>query len=389
MAFLRALRDLFLSLRLTVVLLVLGMILIFVATLDQVNLGIYGVQQKYFHAFFSVIRVGPLFVPFPGGYCIGGLLLINLIVAHVWRLKFTWRKTGIQLTHAGLILLLVGELLSGLMQQSYTMRLTEGQTSNYSEHERNYELAVIDTTDAKFDDVTAIPDKILAQLEPIQHPPMPFRVVPRQYFPNASLARRTDGAGTPASPATQGIGPQVTVTSLPVTYREDDRNVPAAYVELVGAEGSLGTWLVSPDLGSPQTFTYAGHSWKIVFRPARAYKPYAITLLETRHDVYPGTDIPKNFSSRIRIGTPGAADQREVLIYMNNPLRYEGLTFYQYQMDPGHNTSVLQVVRNPGWILPYIACSMMCLGLCVQFLFHLVGFIQKRRAAPAAESAAA
>jgi hypothetical protein len=213
-------------------------------------------------------------------------------------------------------------------------------------------------------------------------------VVPRQNFPNSTLARRSDGANTPASPATQGIGPQITVTPQPITYREDDRNVPSAYVELVGPEGSLGTWLVSPDLGSPQAFTYAGHSWKIVLRPARVYKPFAVTLLETRHDVYPGTDIPKNFSSRIRIGAPGAADQREVLIYMNNPLRYEGLTFYQYQMDPGHNASVLQVVRNPGWILPYIACSMMCLGLCWQFLQHLVGFFQKRRAATAAESAA-
>lgn len=390
-AFFRAFRDLFLSLKLTVVLLVLGMILIFVATLDQVNLGIWGVQQKYFHAVFVLWRVGDVPIPvFPGGYFIGGMLLVNLIVAHVWRLKFTWRKTGIQLTHAGLILLLVGELLSGLMQQTYTMRLTEGQTSNYSEHERDYELAVIDTTDPKFDDVVAIPDKILGRLEPIQHPPLPFRVVPRQYFPNSTLARRPDNSTAPASPATQGVGPQVVVTPLPITYREDDRNVPAAYVELIGAEGSLGTWLVSPDLGSPQAFTYAGHSWKIVFRPSRAYKPFAVTLLETRHDVYPGTDIPKNFSSRIRIGPAGSTDQREVLIYMNNPLRYEGLTFYQYQMDTGHNTSVLQVVRNPSWILPYVACSMMCLGLCVQFLLHLVGFIQKRRAAtaPVAETAA-
>src|SRR6185312_1565153 len=121
--FLRAFRDLFLSLKLTVVLLVLGMILIFVATLDQVNLGIWGVQQKYFHAVFVLWRVGDIPIPvFPGGYFIGGMLLVNLIVAHVWRLKFTWRKTGIQLTHAGLILLLVGELLSGLMQQTYTMR---------------------------------------------------------------------------------------------------------------------------------------------------------------------------------------------------------------------------------------------------------------------------
>jgi cytochrome c biogenesis protein ResB len=111
----------------------------------------------------------------------------------------------------------------------------------------------------------------------------------------------------------------------------------------------------------------------------RAYKPFVIKLLEARHDVYPGTEIPKNFSSRIRLETSAHTDDREVLIYMNNPLRYAGLTFYQYQMDAGHKTTVLQVVRNPSWILPYVACIMIASGLVWQFGAHLLAFIKKRR----------
>jgi hypothetical protein len=65
---------------------------------------------------------------------------------------------------------------------------------------------------------------------------------------------------------------------------------------------------------------------------------------------------------------------------MNNPLRYAGLTFYQYQMDSERNTSVLQVVRNPSWLMPYIACIMMGLGLVIQFGLHLVGFVGQRSA---------
>ena len=42
----RQFRNFFVSMRLTVVLLVLSMILIFIATLDQVNLGIWAVQEK-------------------------------------------------------------------------------------------------------------------------------------------------------------------------------------------------------------------------------------------------------------------------------------------------------------------------------------------------------
>jgi hypothetical protein len=37
------------------------------------------------------------------------------------------------------------------------------------------------------------------------------------------------------------------------------------------------------------------------------------------------------------------------------------------------------VVRNPGWLTPYIGCALVAAGLVTQFLFHLVGFITKRK----------
>jgi len=381
----RQFRDFFVSLKLTVVLLVLSLVLIFAATLDQVNLGVWAVQEKYFRALFVLWRVGDFPVPvFPGGYLIGGLLLINLVSAHVYRFKLSWRKSGIFLTHAGLILLLVGELLTSLWQQEFQMRLAEGETKNFSESYRYNELAIIDTTDPKFDDVVAIPEELLAQKTEIQHPKLPFRVVPKIYYPNAVLSLRASAPGDAPDLATAGVGPKLVVTPAPFTYKQDERNWPAAFVELIGAEGSLGTWLVSTQLAASQTFDYAGHSFRLGLRFQRAYKPFSLTLLKVQHDIYPGTDIPKNFSSRIRLATPASRDDREVLIYMNNPLRYAGLTFYQYQMDSEHDTSVLQVVRNPSWLLPYISCALMALGLVVQFGIHLVGFAAKRRAASAA-----
>lgn len=381
----RQFRDFFVSLKLTVVLLALSLILVFAATLDQVNLGIWGVQEKYFQTFFVLARFGDFPAPvFPGGYFIGGLLLLNLIAAHLYRLKLEWRKAGIQLTHAGIIILLVGELLTGLWQEDFQMAIKEGESKDYSESFRLYELVLVDTTDPKFDEIVAIPDTKLAQSAVVQHPKLPFRVVTTAYFPNAALARRDPAA--PASPAvpiaSQGIGPGVAVTPLPITYKMNETNVPAAVVELIGAEGSLGTWLVSPDLAAPQTLTHAGRTWRIALRIARAYKPFALELLKVTHEIYVGTDLPKNFSSRIKLTTPDGRDDREVLIYMNNPLRYGGYTFYQYQMDSARGLTVLQVVRNPSWLLPYIACIMMTIGLILQFSLSLRAFIAKRRATP-------
>ncbi|MDB6092814.1 MAG: hypothetical protein JWM32_376 [Verrucomicrobia bacterium] len=384
---LRQFRDFFVSLRLTVVLLVLSMLLVFAATWDQVHLGIWAVQEKWFRSVFVLARLPGTSIPvpvFPGGYLIGGFLLVNLVSAHVYRFKLSWRKSGILLVHTGLILLLIGELLTGLWQEEFQLQLKEGESTNYSESYRFNELAIVDATDPKFDDVVAIPEKLLADGTTIQHPKLPFRVVTKEYYPNAALSMRGSTAADAPAPgalaATMGMGPRVAVMPLPLTYKQDERNWPAAFVELIGPDGSLGIWLVSSQLGAPQSFDYGGHTYHIFLRFARAYKPFSLTLLKATHDIFIGTEIPRNFSSRIRLVTPDGRDDREVLIYMNNPLRYAGLTFYQYQMDAAHGTSVLQVVHNPSWLLPYISCAMMALGLLVQFGMHLVGFIKRRAA---------
>jgi hypothetical protein len=70
---------------------------------------------------------------------------------------------------------------------------------------------------------------------------------------------------------------------------------------------------------------------------------------------------------------------------MNNPLRYAGLTFYQAGFENDDKTTILQVVRNPSWTMPYIACTLMTLGLIIQFGIHLFAFIgRRRRVAPVA-----
>jgi hypothetical protein len=388
----------FVSLKLTVALLALSSVLIFLATIDQVHLGIWAVQEKWFRSFIVLHEFRGFPVPiFPGGYFIGGLLLINLIAAHIKRFALTWKKAGIQLVHGGLILLLLGELFTGLFQEEYQMRLDEGETKNYSESWRFNELAVVDVTQPDEEIVTAIPEKRLADDEELQTAALPFRLVPRGYFPNASLAMREPPAPGVPSPtsgvanlATAGLGPRIALTPLPMTYKQDQRNLPAAYVEVLSPEGSLGVFLVSTMLTEPERFSYAGREWTLSLRFARAYKPYSLTLVDFSHDRYAGTEIPKNFSSRVRLNTPDGVDDREVLIFMNNPLRFAGLVFYQAGFDNNDTTTVLQVVRNPSWLIPYISCLLMTLGLFWQFGAHLLGFSRKRAAAtptPAATSA--
>ena len=125
----------------------------------------------------------------------------------------------------------------------------------------------------------------------------------------------------------------------------------------------------------------------MALRFIRYYYPFSLTLLKATHEQYRGTKIPKNFASRVRVQNPEHNEARETTIYMNNPLRYSGLTFYQYQMTAGEMveeagvtpSSTFQVVRNPGWLTPYMSCILVALGLLVQFGSHLLGFVRKRR----------
>ncbi len=68
---------------------------------------------------------------------------------------------------------------------------------------------------------------------------------------------------------------------------------------------------------------------------------------------------------------------REVKIWMNNPLRYAGETFYQSSFEPGKKLTILQVVRNDGWMLPYLSCMIVGAGLSLHFGMHLIGFLRK------------
>ncbi len=379
----RSLRNFFVSLQLTVVLLLLSLILVFIATLDQVHLGIAAIQQKWFHSFIVFQNTGDFSIPiFPGGYLIGGLLLINLLCAHIYRFKLSWRKLGIQLAHSGVILLLFGELISGITQKDSVMQLLEGETMKYSESFRDHELVLIDKSNPAYDEVVAIPEAALTAKTSIQHPKLPFLVRVKDYHPNANLQMRDATAPAPATPLS-GMGSRVAMIPLALTYKPNEINRPGAIIELTGSDGPLGTWLVSPLLGAPQTFSVQNHTWEIALRIKRYYQPFAITLLKVTHDVYPGTEIPKNFASRVRVKSDDGKEDRETTIFMNNPLRFGGQTFYQYQMNAATQMSAFQVVRNPGWLLPYIACIMIGTGLLIQFGLTLFGFINKRTAAAA------
>lgn len=371
------------SLKLTVACLLCSLVIVLVGTVAQVDKGLYQAQELYFRSFviYWTPKAANFRVPvFPGGYLVGAVLLVNLLAAHYTRFQFSKKKIGIFMVHAGLILLLLGQLLTELLSTESHMRLTEGESRNYSENGRSAELVLIDPSDPKTDDVVAIPEGHLKMGKEIRHERLPFAVKVTAYHPNSRLSRRAPMVATTPPPATQGLGQKIELTPVAKTVKMNERNLPSAVVEVVGPSGSLGTWLVSTLLEDLQDVQVGGKTYKIGMRFERFYKPFQLSLMKFTHEKYRGTEIPKNFASRVRVQTPTTGEDREVLIYMNNPLRYGGETFYQSGFDDNDPTvTILQVVRNPTWLTPYLACTVAGAGLVVQFLTHLIGFAKRKK----------
>lgn len=364
------------SFQLTIVLLALLMCLVLFCTLAQVEMGTQGAVDAYMRSFIVWNQPLLLRLPFPGGALVGLLLTLNLLAKTI-DIKLSWQKSGMWLVHAGLVVLFAGEFVAGMMQVDTNLSIEVGQTVNFVQSYKQMELAVIDVTDPTWDEVYSVPDTRLAKGGVVAIPGTPITLNVKKFYANAELSNQ--GPGAPPSLATAGIGAGVSVEERPVVSADNEINQTSAFVEPVAGGRSYGTWLVSVALGAPQSFTHEGRTYTLAMRLRRQYLPYAFTLKQFRHDVYPGTEIPKNFSSLVQVVNPSRNESREVLIYMNQPLRYEGKTFYQASFGKNDTLSILSVVENPGWLLPYVSCVLVSLGLLVHFAIVLRRSLKRRQ----------
>lgn len=374
----------FSSIKLSVVLLSLLFLLVLMTTIGQVELGIYEAKKLFFEGIFVTVHPtwSPIAIPvFPSGFLIGVLLSINLMVAHFYRFKFTLKKSGIWLIHFGLIVLIVGSGYISFVAKETQLSLEEGQTKFYTQSIRKIELAISEEN-GDLETVWSIPESKLKHNEIITINELPFQIRPKAFFPNAALNLIKDNTLT--SPVTfpnaSGIGQHLNITPKKKDYSGNIQNQTTVLMEFFTPEKSLGDYVASVGLGVDQVIKAGERTFTFKLRPERTYTPYSITLLDFSHDKYEGTEIPKNFSSLVRVDNPQTGEHREELIYMNHPLRYEGKTYYQASFGKEDTLSILQVVENPGWLLPYFSSLIMCIGLCIHCGIMLVGYLRKTNA---------
>ncbi|MDA1354532.1 MAG: cytochrome c biogenesis protein ResB [bacterium] len=360
------------SLELAITCLSVLFILTVIGTIAQVKLGIFFAVERYFNSWVITWNATPnLALPvFPGALTIGVVLLINLIASHFTRFKLTKDKIGIWCTHFGLILLIIAGGISACSRYESQMALEEGERKNYSENSREMVFDIIDQGQPNQDRLISFPSTFNKKGAFLEHESLPFKVEITDYYPNSKLIKSQNRR------TSHGLGEDLSVANIPISTNDNVPNLPAAYITILDTNNEiLGTLMLSAETELSQVVP-GFETMLIALRPKRVYFPFHIALDDFTHEKYPGTRKPSYFESRITIHNNEGVPELEARIYMNHPLRYSGHTFFQASYDKEDTVSVLQVVKNPSWLLPYIACVFTAIGLGIQFW---QGFAKYRR----------
>lgn len=301
------------------------------------------------------------------------------------------KRAGVVLLHAGVALMMLSELLVGLTAIETQMPIQEGETANFVRDIRTFELAVIDRNDGDLpneDRIVSVPQsKLLKEdgenYQQIQDDQLPFDVTVLKYLKNSVLRKLKENED---NLATAGAGLQDTVDETKIgTGVDADSSVDIASAFVCfnekGSDKEIGTYLLSVYL-KDQQITIGDKTYDIALRFKRTYKPYFVHLIDVKKEDYVGTTTPRDYSSQVRLFDPTRNVDRKIRIWMNNPLRFAGETFYQssYHRDPrtGIETTTLQVVTNAGWMIPYVSCMIVVVGLIAHFWIVLLRFLNRR-----------
>jgi ABC-type transport system involved in cytochrome c biogenesis permease subunit len=304
------------------------------------------------------------------------------------------KRAGIVLLHAGVGLMMANELVVYTLHSEGQMQIREGETVNYVQDIRTQELAIVDRSNPEHDEVVVVPGRLLQEKSNrIQDSQVPFDIEVLRYLQNTNLRQLKEGEENLADTG-QGVNFVVEeARGSTGTDMSGGVDMSAAYVKFVDRESgkSLGTHLLSlyPTFDHEQV-RLGDKTYSVALRFKRDYKPYSLQLIDVRFDKYMGTNTPKNYSSEVRLLDPTRNVDRKVKIWMNNPLRYAGETFYQstFNVDPMSRKELtgLQVVTNTGWMIPYVGCMIVVVGMLAQFGVVLLRFLRRESAPRPVES---
>jgi hypothetical protein len=335
--------------RITVVCLFLLFILTFWGTIAQVQQGLYVAQERYFNSF---LFLAAGFIPFPGAQLVLWVFFVNLICSIIltFRKYAQWANSGLLIIHVGLILYFVAAFLIFHVSRESTVHLAEGEGTNVSTSYQDWELAYWnDSGNDRL--VTAFDTKYFKGGFQIPFTNKDFTLTVNKFYLNSNVLNDSSLVNEPL-------------------VKEKEQNIEGGVFDLKVNHQSYPLILYG-DEGQAVPVTIRGKRYYFMLRHKHFPLPFAIRLDHFKAEFHPGTNVAKSFESLVTISTGSL--ERQVRIFMNNPLRYKDYTIYQASYDTdsaGRQYSSLAVVKNFARILPYIACFVVFFGLALHFFIQ-------------------
>ncbi len=162
-------------------------------------------------------------------------------------------------------------------------------------------------------------------------------------------------------------------TFRPVKRRPGQRAIPeaAAHFEVSVAGETQEIWLQRQH-GEYTMQTPKGHVL-VAFEYAQHPLGFSLKLLDFTRGMNPGGMGDASYSSVVEIEDESELTQQHT-IAMNEPLEYGKFTLYQSSFDKTDSrVSILSVAYDPGRLLKYAGCAMICLGTFI--VFYLRGLL--------------
>lgn len=372
----------------TATLLLLGLLTWF-ATLEQVDNGLYPTLDKYFATDWRSIFLLPeingkmVWLPLPGGYWLCAVLLINLVLGGIIRIRKGWRHAGNLVAHFGIILMLAGAGVTYHFSERGNMAVAEGESSNAAEDYMEYVVEVTEIKDGKPGIIHVIRGRDIADLEDsklrtFRLPDMPFDLQLTGYLNNTVPV----SANERAPDKQQYVADGYFLMEKPKLEKaeEAERFTAGCYARILQRDGTKSDpFILAGACFHPFSYRHDGRVFTVDMRKRLWPMPFTLKLDKFTAAFHPGTMMASKFVSNVtRIENGGEA---KVTIQMNEPMRYEGLTFFQASYGPpgagpgDKMYSVFEVVRNPADQWPKYSLIIVAAGMGITFLIKLGSFL--------------
>lgn len=336
------------------------MILIILGTVTQKDLGLYVATEKYFNSF--ILWLGP--IPTPGGLTTLGLIFLALSIKFIFFSTWKWHRAGTILTHLGVLILLIGGILTATLSYEGFMIIPEGKQTNKV---ADYRARVL-TLNKGGEIIQALPMEELQKDKIITQDNLSLKILDAC---NNCSAR----APTGIYENLQGLAVNMEIFGI-AEEKNIETNFSGAVLEITTDKSSEnGTYIVMEDIPKNPIFS----DIEIKIERVSQEIPFSIYLQDFRKIDYPGTAKPRAFESDLIIKDGDI--EWPATVSMNKPLRYKGYVFYQssFEQRDDIEVSVLNVVKNKGRVFPYIATLIILLGLLLHFIIRIQFSKEKER----------